>query len=235
MVAVSDNASDVARVAALDHPIRRDVYRLLIDADDWLSRDQVVEALDLPRSVAVFHLDKLAEAGVLEVRFERTTGRSGPGAGRPSKFYRPTGPEVSASIPDRNYDLAGIMLASAVNEATVTGAPVADCLREVAHSAGHELGADAATAAAGSGNENERLAAVSGVLAAHGYDPQQTGHDIVLKNCPFHRLAQAHRSLVCGMNRDFLDGLIAGLGESDVLDALLDPQPGYCCVRISAA
>jgi hypothetical protein len=61
------------------------------------------------------------------------------------------------------------------------------------------------------------------------------GDDIVLHNCPFHRLAEAHRALVCGMNRDFLGGVLDGFGEADELAARLDPQPGYCCVRISAA
>ena len=61
--------------------------------------------------MAAFHLDKLADAGVVEVRFERTSGRTGPGAGRPSKLYRRADDEVAASVPDRRYDLAGSLLA----------------------------------------------------------------------------------------------------------------------------
>ena len=34
---------------------------------------------------------------------------------------------------------------------------------------------------------------------------------------------------------EFLDGLLEGLGPHTELAARLDPQPGYCCVRISAA
>jgi predicted ArsR family transcriptional regulator len=73
------------------------------------------------------------------------------------------------------------------------------------------------------------------VLAEHGYEPARDGDDIVLHNCPFHRLAEAHRALVCGMNRDFLGGVLDGFGEADELDARLDPQPGFCCVRITRA
>jgi predicted ArsR family transcriptional regulator len=73
------------------------------------------------------------------------------------------------------------------------------------------------------------------VLGRHGYEPslRQRG-EIALVNCPFHRLAEEHRSLVCGMNLDFLAGLLEGMGPSDRLDARLEPEPGYCCVRIKA-
>jgi predicted ArsR family transcriptional regulator len=55
-----------------------------------------------------------------------------------------------------------------------------------------------------------------------------------LANCPFHRLAEEQRSLVCGMNVDFLTGLLEGLEPTGHLDARLAPEPGYCCVRITA-
>src|SRR3954452_11544067 len=141
-------ARSIAGIAALDQPLRRELYRVLADADDWITRDHASEALDVPRSVAAFHLDKLADAGVVDVRFERTSGRSGPGAGRPSKLYRQMPEELSASVPERHYDLAGSLLAAAVAEATRTGAPVADCLRAAARSAGEGLGAEANVAVA---------------------------------------------------------------------------------------
>ena len=78
----------ISSIAALDQPLRRDLYRLLSSDDGWVTRDEASEALGIARSVAAFHLDKLADAGVAEITFERTTGRTGPGAGRPSKLYR---------------------------------------------------------------------------------------------------------------------------------------------------
>ena len=59
--------------------------------------------------------------------------------------------------------------------------------------------------------------------------------DITLANCPFHRLADEHRDLVCGMNLDFVDGVLDGIGRADCVTARLDPAPGRCCVRITAA
>jgi predicted ArsR family transcriptional regulator len=237
MTSPDDPEHRVAAIAALDQPLRRDLYRLLSGRDGWTTRDEAAEALGVARSVAAFHLDKLAESGVVEVRFERTNGRTGPGAGRPAKLYRPSHDEVSASVPDRRYDLAGSLLATAVAEAGRTGAPVADCLHATAHAAGSRVG-EGARDGAGSVERGERdpREAVHDVLARHGYQPELGDHDdIALTNCPFHRLAEQHRTLVCGMNLDYLRGVLDGIGPTDGLVARLAPEPGYCCVRISAS
>lgn len=226
----------ISGIAALDQPVRRDLYRLLSDRDGWVTRDEASEALGVPRSVAAFHLDKLADAGVVEITFERTTGRSGPGAGRPAKLYRRGTAEVSASVPERRYDLAGSLLATAIAEAERTGRPIADCLSASARAAGRVIGTEAAAATGQLKTREARRRAVLDVLAHHGYEPTLgKGGEIALVNCPFHRLAEEHRSLVCGMNLDFLGGLLDGMGPADRLDARLEPEPGYCCVRIKAA
>lgn len=224
----------ISGVAALDQPLRRDLYRLLSDRDRWVSRDEAAEALGVPRSVAAFHLDKLAEADVIEVTFERTSGRSGPGAGRPAKLYRRGHAELSAAVPDRRYDLAGSLLVTAIADAERTGAPIATCLSAAARTAGRLIGEDAA-AAGGLTKRETRRQAVLQVLADHGYEPTVGKRgEIALVNCPFHRLAEENRSLVCGMNLDFLGGLLAGMGPEGRLSARLAPEPGYCCVRVTA-
>src|SRR5262245_13261040 len=126
----------IGAIAALDQPLRRDLYRLLAaDPTVWTTRDDAAAALGVARSVAAFHLDKLVEAGLVEVACGRTSGRQGPGAGRPSKLYRLADDELAASIPERHYDLAGSLLASAIAESTRTGAPVRECLQTAAHEA----------------------------------------------------------------------------------------------------
>jgi predicted ArsR family transcriptional regulator len=173
---------------------------------------------------------------VVEVRFERTSGRRGPGAGRPAKVYRLASDELSASVPERHYDLAGSLLAAAVAESTRTGTPVAACLRAAAHAAGRRLGEEASQAVAAGGSDHERRRAVAEVLATHGYAPELGRRTtIALANCPFHRLAEEQRELVCGMNLDFLTGLLEGIGPTPRLTAKLEPSPGACCVRITGA
>ncbi len=230
----NDIGRGIAGIAALDQPLRRALYRLLAAADGWTTRDEAAAALDVPRSVAAFHLDKLADAGVAEVGFERITGRTGPGAGRPSKLYRLAGDEVTATVPERHYELAGSLLATAVAESTRTRTPVADCLHTTARAAGREIGDEAGGPTAGAGGDEDPRQAVVDALARQGYEPEVGPCDeIALANCPFHRLAQEHRDLVCGMNVDFVAGLLEGLGETDHLSARFEPAPGHCCVRIS--
>jgi predicted ArsR family transcriptional regulator len=230
-----DSERRIGAIAALDQPVRRELYTLLSEGDGWVTRDDAAEALGVPRSVAAFHLDKLAQAGLVEVTYQRTTGRTGPGAGRPSKLYRLSQVEVAASVPERHYDLAGSLLASAIDEATRTGAPVGDCLSATARASGRRIGHEAVGPTGPLSRRDERRRAVLDLLARHGYEPKLgTRGEITLANCPFHRLAEEHRAVVCGMNLDFLTGLLEGLDPSDRLEARFAPEPGQCCVRLRA-
>ena len=67
------------------------------------------------------------------------------------------------------------------------------------------------------------------MLADRGYEPYQDEGVLRLRNCPFGRLADAHRDLVCRANLAFMEGLLDGLGRSG-LRAVLEPRPGRCCV-----
>jgi hypothetical protein len=69
-----------------------------------LSADDVAGRFRIHRTVARARLERLAAAGLLTVSFERRSGRSGPGAGRPTKLYS-VPPETSAiEFPQRHYD-----------------------------------------------------------------------------------------------------------------------------------
>jgi predicted ArsR family transcriptional regulator len=222
----------IAAVASLDQPLRRQLHELLAVRDGWTDRDEAATALGVARSVAAFHLDKLADAGVVEVTFERTTGRAGPGAGRPSKMYRLAATEVSASMPERHYHLAGQLLADAVADSMANGTPIDQCLRQVARATGRAMGIEDRTDP--DGGVRAVASDVGAALERHGYEPCVLDEgEIALSNCPFHRLAEDHRSLVCGMNLDLLTGLVEGLNPDPALHARLAPVPGYCCVRLS--
>jgi predicted ArsR family transcriptional regulator len=210
----------IAALAALDDPTRRAVFDFVARSATAISRDAAADALGVTRRVAAFHLDRLADQGLLAVEYRRPSGRTGPGAGRPAKLYRRIEGEVAVSVPERHYEVVGGLLAAAVAESIDTGAPVQDVLERTAYEAGRTIGA-----------------AADNVLAAleeAGYEPLRQDRDsgaLALGNCPFHRLAQQFTALVCGVNLQLLRGVPKGAGDSSHI-VVLDPSPGHCCVRL---
>ena len=184
-----------------------------------MGRDEAAAALNVPRGTAAFHLERLAQCGLLETEFQRRTGRTGPGAGRPAKLYRRAAGEIAVSVPDRHYDLAGELLSSAIEEADRTGEPVRLALGRVSWECGRALGANAGS--------------LDALLQSTGYEPHDDGDGgLLLKNCPFHRLAKTHTETICQANLALLAGATAGADESE-REARFAPQDGYCCVRIA--
>ncbi len=220
----------ILAVATLEEPTRRRLYDHVVRQTAAVTRDEAAMALGLPRATAAFHLDRLADEGLLDVVYERRTGRSGPGAGRPSKLYRRSERQVEVSLPEHRYDLAGRLLAAAIEDAESTGESPRAALDRRARQLGNELAATARGTAAAETVPD----AVMRILEAHGFEPRADEDAIVLGNCPFHTLAQQHTDLVCEMNLCLLDGLLAGLGTTQ-LQAHLRPQPGHCCVRLEHA
>ncbi len=220
----------LAALAALAEPLRRRFYLHVSSSTEPVSREAAADALGVSRSVAAFHLDKLAEVGVLDVEYRRPPGKSGPGAGRPTKFYRRPERELDFSVPERHYELASAVLARAVADARGRAIPVDEALELAARDFGRVIGAGLERADEPSGDELGRVVAI---LATAGYEPERRGKVVTLRNCPFHALAEEHRHLVCGMNLDMVTGLLEG-AEASHLTARLDPAPGRCCVTVLA-
>jgi predicted ArsR family transcriptional regulator len=215
----SHGADAAAVIAALADPSRRALYGLLEQRGEPLGRDELAELTGLPRATAAFHLERLVEVGALTTVFARRSGRTGPGAGRPAKFYTCAADEVTVSVPPRRYDLVGEILATAAEDSDRTGASVRACALAAAEARGHELGDDTVP--------------LTDTLADVGYEPASDGDGgYRLLNCPFHRLARRHTDLVCTMNVAFVRGLVDESTERR--SVRLEPSAGQCCVRIGA-
>ncbi|GAB0104898.1 helix-turn-helix domain-containing protein [Nocardia sp. JMUB6875] len=198
----------IEAVALLQDPIRKRLYDYVAAADHDVSRDEAAAAVEIKRPLAAFHLDKLTEAGLLDAVFRRPEGRTGPGSGRPAKFYRRAEAEFSISLPARDYRT------------------VATVLAEVVEHQGFEEAIEKAAAAHAPKLEGRSLFEA---LGAHGYEPYFDGDTIRLRNCPFHKLAVDFPPLVCGMNLALLAGPAAAAGWT----ARMDPAPGRCCISFS--
>jgi predicted ArsR family transcriptional regulator len=237
--------TDLASLSSLDDPVRRRLYEVVRERAEPVSRDEAAAAAGVGRALAVYHLDKLVEAGLLTASYQRPPGRNGPGAGRPAKLYRRSDREFAVTVPPREYELAARLLLQAVESDPTDNCRTA--LLEAARRLGTELGArfrpgvaDLDGALAGHGYEPRRgedgagVADLDGALAGHGYEPRRGEDGVIrMRNCPFHQLAEHHRDVVCGMNLGLIEGILTGLG-ADGLRPVLDPRPGHCCVAIGA-
>lgn len=210
---------ELTAVAALGDPARRALYTYVTAQGRPVSRDEAAAATGMKRATAAFHLDRLVAGGLLEVAFARLSGRTGPGAGRTAKLYARSCRDIAVSLPPRRYELAGDILAAAMEEALRSRpAQPAEALARAAERAGRELAATGGTPA--------------DVLTRAGFEPRAAAgaDEMQLANCPFHDLAQRHPELVCRLNLHLLRGLLDALGGGG--KACLDPAPGRCCVTI---
>ena len=66
-----DRPDPINAVALLDEPTRRRLYDVVASADAPVGRDQAASAIGISRELAAFHLDRLADAGLLETEFQR--------------------------------------------------------------------------------------------------------------------------------------------------------------------
>lgn len=226
----SDTLDDrLTSIASLGEPVRRELYRYVVSQPGPVNREQAAKGVGVAHHTAKFHLDKLVEDELLQVEHRRPAGRGGPGAGRPAKFYRRSARELTVSLPERRYDLAGRVLARAVSDAAHDQIPVGDALRQAARHTGRSAGQQARRGAGRRPGRRALFAAAGEVLRAWGYEPRLEAQSGTLANCPFHALAQEYTDLVCTMNLDLMRGLLDGLELTD-LGVRLEPAPGRCCV-----
>jgi DNA-binding transcriptional ArsR family regulator len=60
---VADVDQRLDRLGGLVDPVRRALYRFVAAAGELVSRDEAAEAVDVSRSLAAYHLDRLADDG----------------------------------------------------------------------------------------------------------------------------------------------------------------------------
>jgi predicted ArsR family transcriptional regulator len=221
-------------VALLEEPNRRRLYELATVSREPISRDEAAAQLGISRELAAFHLERLLDAGLLEAEYKRRGGRTGPGAGRPAKWYRRSNRDLSVSFPTRHYDVAAELLATALDRLDAPSS--AEAVAAVARELGSQVGVEARRSAGRRPGRRRLAMALLDLLRGSGYVPEvdeQSGA-ICLRNCPYHNLVQRHRTLTCGMNLAWADGVADALGDSGLRPELA-PRSGYCCVVFQPA
>lgn len=229
-VSTPPRLDSIGAVAALGDRQRRRLYDAVRTARRPVTREEAALAVDISRKLAAFHLDKLVASGLLEV-VESPVGQPRP-VGRTPKRYQPVPNTVTVSVPARSYqELATVLVVAAATQTPTESASAAR--HRVGRARGRELGASIEHGRLrGRLTPKRALAFVESVLAREGFEPYRPEKSCLrLSNCPFHPVTGCAPELVCGINVDYLGGLLEGLGI-ETLSVRFEPAPGECCVEI---
>jgi predicted ArsR family transcriptional regulator len=201
-----------------------------------VTADELAAAQGVHRNVARGRLERLTETGLLIASFERRTGRTGPGAGRPAKTYR-VAPELTAiEFPERRYEqLVGLVVDVLPNRAR------GDRLHEVGVAFGRELAGQARLRSAK--RFQTALGRVCAALGSLGYQAsvaEVAGERAVITTatCPLRPLVRAHPGLAT-LDRGMWSALVArgleGIGVHQVACDTRDCQSddGDCRVLLT--
>jgi predicted ArsR family transcriptional regulator len=237
-----------AITSAFGDPTRRQIY-LFVRANSepvdgtapvgpGVTAGEVAEAFELHPNVARHHLDKLAGGGYVEV----ATGRTGTGAGRPSKRYRVMAPDMALELPVRQDELIVSLLGRALSMLP------SEAAEAIAEEVGFEYGAALGGAMGGEREATGALPphgtvprsfraalhAVADALTAHGFaahaERSANGLRLVSDHCPFGSAAIDH-PVLCAVDRGLVRGMLAALyGQADTATSSSLPMGDERCV-----
>lgn len=244
------------KIPTADSPVsatsrRHEVLQRLQRADCPLTSAEIADDLGVHKNTVRFHLDSLAEAGLVE----RTT-RASVRPGRPAQAFTaiasmdPTGP--------RHFrDLAAVL-----TEALSSHPDGAALAVEAGRKWGHSIGAGANDPVE---SVNEAVESLVRLLQEFGFAPERdsSGTDdgaarpnvdtspgvvgsgpsqgarrslpvVSVRRCPFLELAEEYQHIVCPVHLGLMRGALEAWGSDAHVDAL-EPfvEPDRCLVRLS--
>jgi predicted ArsR family transcriptional regulator len=213
---------DLEVLKALGDETRYAMYRELATATVPLSAQDLAERLQLHANTVRLHLERLREAGLVDVEaVHRGT------VGRPQHRY-----SLAAGAPGLGLDppahvlLAGLLAALAERIGAVP---------EDAADTGFAWGVEAGKRT----RSRSCLRALQGELTSLGFEPaldqeSATTTRIDFLHCPFRELAEAYPELVCNLHRGLCEGVVdqVGGGRVEEFAALYDHEP--CHVVVTA-
>jgi predicted ArsR family transcriptional regulator len=208
---------------ALGDDTRYAMFQELARSTAALSAQDLAEALGIHANTVRLHLDRLREAGLVDVEaVHRGT------VGRPQHLYF-----LAAGAPGLGFDppahalLAGLLAAMAER----VGADAGD-----ATATGRAWGTERGTAA----RTRNCLGALEAELGRLGFEPALEESPstpagqarIEFLHCPFRELAEAYPELVCNLHRGLCEGVVEAVGGGSIQEfaTLYDPEP--CHVKV---
>jgi predicted ArsR family transcriptional regulator len=209
---------------ALGDNTRYAIYLELARSSVPCSTAEVAESLGLHVNTVRPQMERMREVGLLEVAPDH---RGAPG--RPQHRYSVAADAPSLGLEPQTFPALSRMLVGVIAR---SGADPDDVLAAGREQGATEAGGATATDAA------TCVAALAGMLARHGFDPETVPDDagggatIGFAHCPFRELAEAQPALVCGLHRGLVEGFVDATGVGEVVDfgSLVDRHP--CRVQV---
>jgi predicted ArsR family transcriptional regulator len=174
---------------------------------------ELAAAQKIHYNVARRRLERLVTVGLLTSGFRRTSGRSGPGAGRPAKTYAPTPDTAAVEFPQRFYpQLVGLLLDAAPRRRL--GQIGVEYGTALAAKGGIEAVADLQTGL-------ERMCAAMGSLGFQASlgDASADQAEIITPTCPLRPLVAASPDVAevdRGLWRGLVAAALAGVDADDI-------------------
>ncbi len=216
MVDDPDNTSSVVPgpprldlLKALGDNTRYAIYLELARSARPLATADISESLDLHPNTVRPHLERMREAGLLDVE---VGGRGD--VGRPQHRYSiaPTAPSLGFEPPTMPV-LARMVLSMAAR--LQASADDADAVGRV----------EGAVRARPYRRAPSTIEALVSDLDRLGFDPVVSGSTddpdtavVAFSHCPFANLAEEHPELVCGLHRGLVAGFVAEMGDAEVAE-----------------
>ncbi len=215
-------------LATLRDPTRLRLYEYVERRLDGVGRDEAAAAIGVTRAMAAFHLDRLVGAGLLRAQYRRLSGRTGRGAGRPSKLYRRSRREFGVTVPTRDHELLARLLVGAAGGVSRLGA-----IDREAHRRGLALGRRARKKLTRTATPSRVTKCVEDVLEEIGFEPVRArSGEVRARNCPFDPLSRTSPEVVCRAAHSMVQGVIDGVGPGHVT-LRRDANPDRCCVVLT--
>ncbi len=204
-------------------PTRARVLALLQDTGEPMTAAAAAERLGLHPNGARFHLDALADEGLVAREPEQRGSR-----GRPRMLYAaaPATPRAA----HRSYRFLAQMLTSLVGDALPDPARSAEA-------AGEAWGRTLTTASAQEPGTSEVTEALVASLDRVGFEsrPVEDAEDprLEITHCPFLEVAAERQEVVCALHLGLLRGAAEQLGAGQVVRSL-DPlvEPALCVAHL---
>ncbi|MBK5231161.1 MAG: helix-turn-helix domain-containing protein [Thermoleophilia bacterium] len=211
----------VANNPELIQPTRARIFTLLAELRRPAGTEELARQLGLHPNGVRIHLERMQSAGLLERRRERQA------RGRPRDSWSISTNALPGGDPPTAYSDLGRWLVRAITATDISEADVEE--------AGMRIGRDMAPVD-GDGQAEQQL---FDVLSALGFQPEREVnglHELTycLGNCPYRDVVRERQSLVCGLHKGMIRGLVEALDDQSELTGFLarDPDVAGCLIEL---